>query len=353
MMQCGSMVAAVLAGAWRRAPAPLRLAPSAVDAVVPLLAGGGAAGLAWHRLRGTTMLTPASARELRQHYRLQTLQAARREEAICALLPRLRTVGVEPILIKGWSSARLYPDPGLRPSGDVDLCVPAEQLPIAVTALSRAPLPCTVDLHADVPDLEDRTWDAVLRGSRLVPLGDTAVRLLGPEDELRLMCLHLARHGMARPLWLCDIAACLESLPADFDWNLCLTGRPHLAGWVTCVVGLACKLLAAHAATAPLGVVPPWVEQAVLWCWGADPPLAHYLRRPLEAFRRVRYRGISHHQGSMPIKAALQMRLGPSHALPLVLLQLAAFFRRKVPRVLDRLVRPRRRTALPFVVHRH
>jgi Uncharacterised nucleotidyltransferase len=355
MTEWGSTVAAVLAGAWRLSPGPLRLSPAEVEAVVPLLAAGGAGGLGWQRLRATALLSARSARELRQHYRWQTLQAARREEAVRALLPRLRAVGVEPILIKGWSLARLYPEPGLRPSCDVDLCVPAERLPSAVAALSGAPLPCAVDLHADVPDLEDRNWGAVLGRSRLAALGDMVVRLLGPEDEMRLMCLHLARHGMARPLWLCDVAAYLESLPANFDWDFCLAGRPHLARWLRCVVGLACRLLDARAAAAPLAVVPLWVERAVLWCWGigSGQPLAHYLRRPREALRRLRYHGISPHHGSMPIKAALQMGLGPSRGLPLLFLQLAAFIRRKVPHVLDRLVHPRPRAVLPFVVHRH
>jgi putative nucleotidyltransferase-like protein len=355
MTDRGRTMAAVLAGAWRCSPGPLRLSPAELDAVVPLLAAGGAGGLAWHRLRASAILTSGSARELHQHYRLQTLQAARREEAIRALLPRLRDGGVEPILIKGWSSARLYPDPGLRPSCDVDLCVPAESLPRAMAALSGAPLPCAVDLHADVPDLDDRTWDAVLRRSRLVALDDTTVRLLGPEDQLRLMCLHLVRHGIARPLWLCDVAACLESLPVDFDWDYCLAGRAHLAAWVSCLVGLACRLLKAQTAAAPLGVVPSWVEKAVLWCWGvgSGQPLAHYLRRPMEALRRLRYHGISPRHGSMPIKAALQLGLGPSRGLPLVLLQLGAFLRRKLPHVLERLIRPRRRAVLPFVVHHH
>ncbi len=354
MTERGSTVAAVLAGAWRRSPGPLPLSPSEVDAVVPLLAAGGAGGLGWHRLRSTALLTSASARELRQHYRLQTLQAAQRESAIRALLPRLRAAGVEPILIKGWSAARLYPDPGLRPSCDVDLCVPAERMPMAVAALSGAPLPCAVDLHADIPDLEDRTWDAVLGRSRLVALGDVAVRLLGPEDQMRLMCLHLVRHGLARPLWLCDVATCLESLPADFDWDVCLAGRPHVARWVTCVVELACHLLDAQTTTAPRENEAPWVERAVLWCWGTEPgqPRAHPLRRPIEALRRLRYHGISPSHGLTPIKAAWQMGLGPRRGLPLVLLQLAAFFRRKVPHVLHRLLRPRR-AALPFVVHHH
>jgi hypothetical protein len=69
----------------------------------------------------------------------------------------------------------------------------------AVAALSAATLPCAVDLHVAVPDLPDRPWDEVFRRSRLAALGEVAVRVLGPEDQLRLLCLHLARHGIARP----------------------------------------------------------------------------------------------------------------------------------------------------------
>ena len=36
---------------------------------------------------------------------------------------RLRSVGIEPILAKGWAIARLYPERGMRPYGDIDLCV--------------------------------------------------------------------------------------------------------------------------------------------------------------------------------------------------------------------------------------
>ena len=44
------------------------------------------------------------------------------------------------------------------------------------------------------------------------------------EDQLRQLCLHLLRHGACRPLWLCDVAVMLESLPGDFDWDRCLGG---------------------------------------------------------------------------------------------------------------------------------
>jgi hypothetical protein len=73
-----------------------------------------------------------------------------------------------------------------------------------------------------------------------------------------------------------------------------------------------------------------------------------------EAWRQAveQARGISPNHGCMAIKAALQLRLGPSRRLPLVLVQLAAFLRRKIPHVLQRLLCPRRRVSLPFTVHR-
>jgi Uncharacterised nucleotidyltransferase len=350
----GETVAAVLAGAWRLSPPPLELRQPALEAIVPLLASGGAGGLAWHRLREKGPRISPAGRELRQHYRMQTLQAVEREEAIRELLPRLRTAGVEPILIKGWSSALLYPEAGLRPSCDVDLCVPPDRLETGITTLSGQKLPCAVDLHRAVPDLPDRTWDEVFRRSRLVALNEIAVRVLGPEDQLRLLCLHLARHGIARPLWLCDIGACLESLPAAFDWDYCLWGRKHLSSWTACVLGLAHRLLHARlpggAATEIASAGSPWIERAVHWCWGGGPsrPLRHYLRRPAEVFARLRYQGISCNR-STPIKAAYHLGLEPVFQMPSAIVQLLRLASRKVPHVFRRLGRPR--ITLPFTVH--
>ena len=295
-----------LAGAWRSAPPPLPSELSNVEPIVPLLAESGAGGLAWHRLRQTALRSHRAVRELQQHYRLQTLQAARRASAVRELLLRLRAyVSIEPILIKGWSSAQLYPEPGLRPSADIDLCVPANELQAAASVLAGRPLPCAVDLHSDIPDLEDRSWREVFDRSFLVPLDDVAARVLGAEDELRLLCLHLARHGIARPLWLCDVAARLESLPISFDLAIIAAEeeRSQHATGCPAVLVLANRLLAAD-----LSAVPParhraatveW-RKAAAWCKGigSGRPLRHYpSRNPGEIVRRVRYHGISPRQG--------------------------------------------------------
>jgi hypothetical protein len=339
----GAAVAAVLAGAWRRSPPPPDL--DDVSEVVPMLVRGGAAGLAWHRLRAGPLCKTFACRELRQHYRMQALRAVDYAAAVAEVLSRVRAAGVEPILIKGWSSARLYPEPGLRPSDDVDLCVPEDRLADALGALS-GPLPCAGDLHGGVPDLPDRTWGEAFGRSRLVAgPGGAEVRVLGAEDQLRLLCLHLARHGVARPLWLCDVGACLEGLPEGFDWDYCLRGRPSLSAWAASVMGLACRLLGAKAASDCADRCPAWVERAVLWCWGAGPERSFWRRliEPREAMRRLSHHGISPGHGSAPIKDAFRLGLDPRRLrVPSLLLQVVAFVRRKGP-YLWRLFRPKRR----------
>ncbi len=51
--------------------------------------------------------------------------------------------------------------------------------------------------------------------SQLVNLDGVDVRVPGLEDHLGILCLHLLHHGAFRPLWLCDIAAALETRPAE------------------------------------------------------------------------------------------------------------------------------------------
>src|SRR5689334_17303364 len=57
----------------------------------------------------------------RSAYRWQLLENAVREHELSDIFRVLRSVNIEPILLKGWSVARLYKDPATRPLGDIDL----------------------------------------------------------------------------------------------------------------------------------------------------------------------------------------------------------------------------------------
>ena len=195
------------------------------------------------------------------------------------ILRRLRAAGLEPILVKGWSAAQLYPERGARPAGDIDLLFDPSELDAARAVLEKSgPYEVLVDLtHLEVQGLDSNDFGDLVQHSRLLPLGDLEVRVLGPEDQLRALSIHLLKHGAYRPLWLCDIAAALEQRAPDFDWNRCLRGGRKRAQWVTCAISLARQLLGADCGDRPEADqaerLPRWLLSAVLRQW--DNPVPH------------------------------------------------------------------------------
>ena len=78
------------------------------------------------------------------------------------------------ILIKGWSAARFYPEQGLRPYGDIDICVREEQYQEAKRELLRLELPqFAVDLHRGFSKLGVSEDENLFTRSQLVRVGET------------------------------------------------------------------------------------------------------------------------------------------------------------------------------------
>jgi hypothetical protein len=207
--------------------------------------------------------------------------------------------GIEPVLAKGWAVARLYPQVGLRPYGDLDLHVSPEAHGAALALLPECEREgLLVDLHRGVPKV-GRPWADVLGRSAYVELGETRVRVLGPEDHLALLCAHLLFHGAWRALWLCDVGLFVESLPPDFDWGY-LRGLPSReAEQVRLVVLLAHRLLGARLEATPWGPdarLPGWLPAATLRAWGRGghywltPPIALTELNPRAFLEAVRVR---------------------------------------------------------------
>lgn len=269
----GRRVATALAGAWRQSPPPWSVSPIELDEITPLLLRGGAGPLVWWRIRNSELGSSPSALLLQQAYRFHSLGSAVREQDLQRTVTRIRSCGVELLLAKGWAVARLYSEPGLRPYGDLDLYVPSEHHASALASLtSWEQRAGPVDLHRGFRDLEDRSVEDLYGHSRTVNLEGTEVRLLGPEDHLRLLCLHLLRHGASRPVWLCDIGAALESRPADFDWKYLFSGDPRRSQYVAGTLALAQRLLGARVDDTPVPQrvrgLPAWLVPAVLHEWG-------------------------------------------------------------------------------------
>ena len=277
----GALVARLLAGSWRLSSRTPVLAADELADIARLVIRTGGGALGWWRIRASRLATSPAALELQQAYRLQTLDACLHERRIATAVDILKSVGIEPLLAKGWAAARLYPEPGLRPYGDVGLWVPPHQRHLARAALgTRAGRRCGVDLHHHFGPL-GRRYEDVYERSRVAHLRDVEVRVLGAEDHLALLCLHMLGHGAWRPVWLCDIAAAVEWVSPDFDWARCFPDDARRAHWVACALGLARELLGADVSERVAVTTPRWLATAVLRQWARD---EHYMSTPSMAF---------------------------------------------------------------------
>jgi hypothetical protein len=314
----GALVARLLEGAWRSSTAPILIAADQLEEIAQLLLLSGAAGLAWRKIRDSALRASSAAHQLQQAYRLYSLQAVLHERRLRQVIPVLRSFGAEPVLVKGWAIARFYPEPGLRPYCDLDLCVLPDHYAAARAALeSPEASGGIVDLHLGFGKFYEHQTDQVFARSRLVRLDNLDVRVLGAEDNLRFLCLHLLRHGAVRPLWLADIAVLLETIADDFDWDRCLTGSRRQARWVACAIGLAHHLLGANVQELPAAVraghLPSWLVPPVLKGWGTpcETPrqVASFLSHPIGLSRELL------HHWPNPIEATMTVE-GPFNELP-------------------------------------
>ena len=272
----GAIVAKILAGTWRQLSPTLGLSREALEPVLPLLITSGAGALAWRRLRCSGLPSRGAFHALRETYIRYALDAIAHERQVADAFRLLRSARVEPILLKGWAIGRVYPESGLRPSGDIDLLVEPAQRTRAESAIDAQPWRFQLDFqHGSVSRFVGLKFDELRDRSELMYLDGTSVRVLGPEDHLRVLCLHLLTHGAWRPLWLCDVAAALEAHPANFDWDRCLGKTKRHANWVLCTIALANLLLGAEIRDTPAREktrsLPNWFVLSVLRQWGRVP----------------------------------------------------------------------------------
>ena len=329
----GLAIAAVLRTSWRAEPeAPASSLQERLPRVADILLDTGGGALGWWRIRDSPLGSSVAAERLHEAFRLHTLQAALHTKNLEHVLLHLNETGLVPIVFKGWTMARLYAKPALRPYGDVDILVAESDVDRARTLIARLSpeLQEFVDLDMRVLRrfLPDRSYAELIARATTESLGAARLLTLAPEDHLRLICLHQLDHGGWRPLWLCDVAAFVESLPRSFRWDLCLAGNARLSDAVLALVGLAEELLGARIpADTPRGAVPHWFREAVLHGWAGghqappDPLLGlHRLgwRRALQAVRA---------RWPDPITSTLHLR-APFRGVPRVLLQFGELIRR-------------------------
>jgi hypothetical protein len=290
--------------------------------VKPLLLGSGAGALGWRRLRSSEAARSPAGFELQQAYRLHAIEALLHERQLMRVVGRLHGAGVEPLLGRGWVAARHYPEACLRPYRDFDVYVGAVQREAARRALEGEEAP--VVLNVGCADLDDRAWSRLNERAQSVPLAGGPIRVLGPEDHLRMLALQMLRRGACRPLWLCDLAAVVETTHDSFDWDHFLSGDRRRTEWSCCALALARDLIEADLAGAPPAVtgrlLPPWLIRAVLRQWSLGS--AAQRPRPGGADERPQPRGTTPARWPNPIEATIGLG-GPINGMPRLPFQLA------------------------------
>ncbi|WP_199741832.1 nucleotidyltransferase family protein [Corallococcus sp. CA047B] len=240
---------------WPEAPDSPVL-PEEADALVKAAVRHGLAGFVEHALTRAELELPQEARAL---LRRESLAGAARGMRVRALLLRsveaLAAVDVVPVLLKGYGLARrLYPEPLLRATTDVDLLVPRARVLCAVHALEGLGLTTKPgdgdrdDTHhveltgpAGLVELHYRAlagYGQALEGDALVARAEDAdldglrVRYLCAEDEAVYLALHASNHLLQRLTWLFDLKLLARAKP-HLDWERVVarakeTGLPHL-----------------------------------------------------------------------------------------------------------------------------
>lgn len=339
--ETGLVIARLLAGAWRSLPPALGVETASVAAVTPALRQSGAAALVWRRYARRPEGQDPTLAPLRDAALRQVALNLRRLASLRAIVARLNEAGVVPLLFKGAALASAYPAEHVRPFGDFDLVLRPAERSAALAVLARVggggdPTSgafrivndgacAVIDLHDDLPASYDLTPDRLFMRAVPLPLGEQGRLLMPrPEDHLRLVAMHMLRHGGWRPVWLADVAALVEAAGPEFDWQDALGRTPIARAWTATAIGLARRLLGCQPPPgAPIEEPPDWVVRTVLGEW-VDPRASRFLSPPAEwsidfLSRRLKSYWVN------PIAAAIARGAPPSTRTPL--LHQASYFR--------------------------
>ncbi len=231
--------------------------------------------------------------------RWNALQHKLHEQQLVAVFDLFRSHDVEPILIKGWAAARLYPPGVFRHIGDIDIAVSAADHPKALHVLqTEEGKQYFVDLHREFRRLDSAPWADIAARSQLIPLDGTTIRIPSPEDHLRLLCAHWLVDGGRHKEKLDDIKYAVETRPADFVWDICFNaGGPVRRNWVITAIGVAHRYRGLSIDDLPFAEearrLPSWIASAIEKEWKAgvelDPVLTK-LSQGTELVRQLRQR---------------------------------------------------------------
>lgn len=183
---------------------------------------------------------------------------------------------IEPILIKGWAAARYYPPETPRFFGDTDLAVSAADFQKARSLIESPGAQVKgVDLHRELRGLDTVGWTELFSRSELVPVDGVNIRVLSPEDHLRVLCVHWLINGGENRSRLYDVFYAVANRPPTFDWSKCVdVVGANRRSWIVSTIGLAHRYLNLDLNGIPFANeardLPAWLTKCVERGWAAD-----------------------------------------------------------------------------------
>lgn len=227
------------------------------------------------------------------------LQAKVYEENIKSAFQYFRENGIEPILIKGWAAAVEYPDSYKRFYGDIDLCVSSrdyEKSRSLVDAEEGRRL--VIDLHRELRHLDSHDWEDLFDNSIIRDLDGQKIRVLRPEDHLRVLCTHWLNDGGADKQRLLDIYHIIDNYRNNFDWQRCLGQLSTVRRtWILKTIGAVEKYFNLDCSHLPFSdaekSLPRWFVRALEKEWQSETklkPMGTMLTNPHGFWKQLKKR---------------------------------------------------------------
>jgi hypothetical protein len=177
-------------------------------------------------------------------------------------------------LFKGWAAAQSYPEPFERICGDIDLAVAPEHYARTKQLLKNKKV-FNVDLHCGLRHLDTIPFQTLWTNSKLEIVGGIPIRVLCPEDHLRVLCVHWLNDGGVDQHKLWDIYYLIERHKKDFDWEKCLGGVDlKRRRWIVCALAIVHRYLQLDLSETPLAeeinrptFLPIWLIKTIEREW--------------------------------------------------------------------------------------
>lgn len=219
---------------------------------------------------------PAEEISITDDFRWNLLQRKAAEVRASSAFAIFRQHGIEPILIKGLAAALNYPETVSRESIDMDLAVSETDFEAAkAIAESAEAKGLAIDLHRELRHLDTVAWADLFRNSHLMEFATGEIRVLRPEDHLRVLCVHWLTDGGSNKSRLWDIYYAIKNRAADFDWDRFLNVvDANRRRWLVCTLGLADRYLDLDLRGTPVETeardLPNWLTKTVEREWASE-----------------------------------------------------------------------------------